>query len=201
VLGRLTRPAPRLAAALLVLLTLIGLGATTASAAVVYPGPVDPYASYQGEDGCRAHPMKGTKRLAAWIDKKFDGGAARATMRPCSSSVSEHQDGRAIDWSMDATRAADRDEVDRFLAKLFATDADGEEHALARRMGIMYVIWNDHMYRAYGNPHFAADNYLSSSCPSRKKCSPTLRHRDHVHISLSRPGGRAETTWYGRTSS
>jgi hypothetical protein len=201
VLGRLTRPAPRRAAALALLLTLTGLGATTASAAVEYPGPVDPYASYQGEHGCRAHPMTGTKRLAAWIDKKFDGGAARATMRACSSSVSEHQDGRAIDWSMDATRAADRAEVGRFLAAIFATDADGEEHALARRMGIMYVIWNDHMYRAYGNPHFAKDDYLSSSCRTKRKCSKTLRHRDHVHISLSRPGGRATTTWYERTSS
>jgi hypothetical protein len=101
---------------------------------------------------------------------------------------------------MDAASQADRDEVDRFLAKLFQTDADGEEHALARRMGIMYIIWNDHMYRAYGNPHFAKDDYLSSSCPSRKKCSKTLRHRDHVHLSLSKPGGRAETTWYNRTS-
>jgi hypothetical protein len=194
VLGRLTRPAPRLAAALLALLTLIGLGATTASAAVVYPGPVDPYASYQGEDGCRAHPMKGTTLLAAWIDKKFDGGAARATMRSCSSSVSEHQDGRAIDWSMDAAKAADRDEVDRFLAKLFATDADGEEHALARRMGIMYVIWNDHMYPAWNG--FEPERYLSSSCKSRKRCSTTLRHRDHLHISLTRKGGKGRTSWY-----
>ena len=137
-----------------------------------YPGPVDPYASYQGEDGCRAHPMKGTKQLAAWIDKKFDGGTASASMRPCSSSVSEHQDGRAIDWSMDAAKAADRDEVDRFLAKIFATDADGEEHALARRMGIMYVIWNDHMYRAYGNPHFAADDYLQLVVPVEEEAAP-----------------------------
>ena len=101
---------------------------------------------------------------------------------------------------MDATKPADRAEVARFLTRIFATDGDGEEHALARRMGIMYVIWNDHMYRAYGNPHFTKDAYLSSSCKTRKKCSKTLRHRDHVHVSLSRPGGRAETTWYGRAT-
>ena len=195
-LGRLTRRTRVGAAA--TLLTLVG--STAAYAAVEFPGPVDEYASYQGESGCRDHPMKGTKQLAAWIDKKFSGGSANASMRACSSSVSEHQDGRAIDWTMDAASQADRDEVDRFLGKLFQADADGEEHALARRMGVMYIIWNDHMYRAYGNPHFAKDDYLSSSCPSRKKCSKTLRHRDHVHLSLSKPGGRAETTWYNRTS-
>jgi hypothetical protein len=198
VLGRLTPTPARLAVAA-TLLTLVGT-TVAADAAVEYPGPVDAYASYQGENGCRDRPMKGTKQLAAWITKKFAGGTANASMRACSSSTSEHQDGRAIDWTMDAAKEADRAEVDRFLTTLFATDGDGEEHALARRMGIMYVIWNDHMYRAYGNPHFAKDDYLSSSCPSRKKCSKTLRHRDHVHISLSRPGGKAETTWYNRTT-
>ncbi len=58
----------------------------------------------------------------------------------------------------------------------------------------MYVIWNDHMYAAYDT--FAKRDYLSSSCPSRKKCSATLRHRDHVHISLSKAGGRGTTSWY-----
>ncbi len=195
-LGRLTRT--RLAV-VTTLLTFVGT-TVAADAAVEFPGPVDDYASYQGENGCRHRPMKGTKQLAAWMTTSLDGGTAYASMRACSSSTSEHQDGRAIDWMMDATKAADRTEVEEFLESLFATDADGEEHALARRMGIMYIIWNDHMYRAYGNPHFAKDDYLSSSCPSRKRCSKTLRHRDHVHISLSKAGGRAETTWFGRSS-
>lgn len=29
-----------------------------------------------------------------------------------------------------------------------------------------------------------------------KKCSQTLRHRDNMHISLSRPGGMGRTSWY-----
>lgn len=198
-LGRLTRPGrtARLTTAA-TLLTLVGT-TVTADAAVEYPGPVDDYASYQPEDGCRDKPMKGTKQLAAWITKKFDGGTASASMRACSSSTSEHQDGRAIDWTMDAAKAADRDEVARFLKTLFATDADEEQHALARRMGIMYVIWNDHIYSSYGSPHFDKRDY--DGCPGQERCSKTLRHRDHVHISLSKPGGRAETTWYGRVVS
>jgi len=192
VLGSFARRARVVAVATL----LVFLGSAAAWAAE-YPGPVDEYASYQPEDGCRHKPMKGTRQLAAWLEKAFDGGSAVTATRACTSSTSEHQDGRAIDWMMDATSKADRAEVTRFLGEIFATDVDAEAHALARRMGIMYVIWNDHMYASYRQ--FEKRDYLSSSCPSRKKCSKTLRHRDHVHLSLSRPGGRAATTWYGRT--
>ena len=50
----------------------------------------------------------------------------------------------------------------------------------------MYIIWNDHMYSAWDN--FEREDYRSSSCKSLRKCSKTLRHRDHMHISLSRRG-------------
>jgi len=95
---------------------------------------------------------------------------------------------------MDATRRRDRGEVDRFLARLFASDRDGNAHALARRMGIMYVIWNDHLYASYNT--FVQRDYRSSSCPRLRSCSATLRHRNHVHISLSKAGGRGDTSWY-----
>ena len=65
---------------------------------------------------------------------------------------------------------------------------------LARRMGIMYVIWNDRSYASYRG--FAPQPYLSSGCRTRKKCSKTLRHRDHVHISLTRKAARGKLSWY-----
>jgi hypothetical protein len=185
----------RLAAAALLISPLTLLAGLPVAHAVVYNTPPEDYASYQPQTTCRKHPMPGTKVLAAWINRRFGGGPAAATMRPCNSGgTSEHKDGRAIDWTMDATKAADREEVARFFDKLFATDADGNPHALARRMGIMYLIWNDHIYASYRQ--FEARDYLDSSCPSVQRCSKTLRHRDHVHISLSRPGGRGATSWY-----
>jgi hypothetical protein len=95
---------------------------------------------------------------------------------------------------MDARSKADRLVVRDFLAALRATDAEGDEDALARRMGVMYVIWNDHMYSAWDG--FDASDYLSSGCRRLATCSATLRHRDHVHVSLGRPGARAATSWY-----
>ena len=171
------------------------VAATPVAQARSYAGPVDDYAGYQPQTRCRHEVRPGTQVLARWINRHYDGGTAAATLRPCSSAgTSEHKDGRAIDWAMDATQAADRAEVDRFLERLFRTDAHGNPDARARRMGIMYVIWDDHMYAAYDG--FEVKDYRSSSCVKLQDCSPTLRHRDHVHISLSRPGGRGSTTWY-----
>jgi len=84
--------------------------------------------------------------------------------------------------------------IRRLLTDAFATDAEGNPQALARRMGIMYVIWSDRFYPAYDE--FEQQGYLSSSCRNKKKCSKTLRHRDHMHISLSRAGGRGLTSFY-----
>ena len=167
-----------------------------AVAAPTYDGPVEGYASYQPQKKCRDTARPGTRELARWINRRYDGGPARATVRACTSGgVSEHKDGRAIDWTMDATKKKQRREVRRLLTRIFATDKRDNEHARARRMGVMYLIWNDHMYASYDD-HFAKEDYLSSSCSSRRKCSKTLRHRDHVHISLSRAGGRGDTSWY-----
>ena len=69
-----------------------------------------------------------------------------------------------------------------------------EGHVLARRMGIMYIIWNDHIYSSYDQ--FERRDYLSSSCKTRRSCSKTLRHRDHMHISITRKAARAETSFY-----
>jgi hypothetical protein len=171
------------------------MGSPAAVHAAGYDAPPEDYASYQPQTKCRKSARPGTVELAGWINKKFSGGTASASVRGCDSGgASEHKDGRAIDWTMNAAKKKQRREVARFLNRIFAEDADGNEHALARRMGIMYVIWNDRIYASYDE--FAARKYKSSSCPSLKKCSATLRHRDHVHISMSKPGGRGVTSWY-----
>jgi hypothetical protein len=179
---------------LLLSVLLVGLTPLVASAAP-YEAPPEDYASYEPQTRCRRAVQPGTRALATWIDKRFAGGKPVIGVRSCrSGGTSEHKDGRAIDWMMDAGRKAHRTEVARFLDKVFAPDKQGNEHALARRMGIMYVIWNDRMWSSYD--HFEAERYRSSSCRKLSRCSATLRHRNHVHISLSKAGGRAATSWH-----
>ena len=189
----------RLAATVVAALALTGVGAVVTPAAwardTAYDTPVEDYAAYQPQTTCRSTAQPGTVELARWINRRFAGGTARATIRSCGSGgTSEHKDGRAIDWTMNAASKADRLVVRDFLADLRRADVDGTEDALARRMGVMYVIWNDHMYSAWRR--FDAVDYLSGGCRSLSTCSTTLRHRDHVHISLGRPGARAATSWY-----
>jgi len=155
--------------------------------------PIEDFASYVPQTVCHPKPRLGTRELAAWVEQEFGGNASTAA-RGCGSGSSEHYDGRAIDWVMNAKKAKDRKKVAGLFAALLAPDAEGNPAALARRMGVMYLIWNDQMYPAWDQ--FVPKPYLSSSCRTKKKCSPTLRHRNHVHISLSEEGGRAKTSWY-----
>lgn len=158
--------------------------------------PIEDYAGYEPQTRCSPTAKPGTTYLAGWIVKRY-GGTAGGISRACTSGgSSEHKEGRAFDWMLDADDPADQARAQRFLTKVLATDKQGNAHALARRMGIMYVIWDDVMYAAYDG--FTAKPYKHSGCKSLARCSQTLRHRDHVHISLTRAGGQGTTSWYVR---
>lgn len=169
------------------LLLVVG-AAPTARAA-----PIEDYASWQGGTTCRPKDKPGTVFLAGWMVKRF-GGVRGGIGRACSPSTSEHEEGRAFDWGLDATKKRDRKRARLFMAKIFASDRPGNAHAKARRMGVMYVIWNDRMWSAWDA--FEPEPYLSAGCKSEKKCSKTLRHRDHLHVSLTRRAGRGATSWF-----
>ena len=186
-----SRPVPVRLLVTHVVAALIVLAAPAAQARTDIEG----YASYEGATGCSPRPKPGTEALARWI-VRTRGGAFGGISRQCSrDSVSEHEEGRAFDWTLDAGRRRDRQVAARFLALVRATDRAGNTDARARRMGIMYIIWNDHVYKSYDD-EFARRDYLSGSCPRVERCSPTLRHRDHMHISLSVAGARGRTSWY-----
>ena len=190
----------------LALLSTLLLGATSASAdetgtstratvtsSAPYLMPLEPYAGYQPQTTCRRKPKPGVLLLADWLVAR--GGGYGAITRPCTgSSTSEHKESRAFDWVLDATSETDQALAAALLDELLAPDDTGEPSALARRMGIMYVIWDDQMYASYDG--FVAKRYLSSSCRNRRTCSPTLRHRDHLHVSLTRQGAKGVTSWY-----
>ena len=168
-----------------------GRGTVTSSAP--YLMPLEPYAGYQPQSTCRRTPKPGVLLLADWLVAR--GGGYGPISRSCSgSSTSEHKESRAFDWLLDASSDTDQALAAALLDELFAPDDTGQPHALARRMGIMYIIWDDTMYASYDG--FVAKRYLSSGCRTRRTCSPTLRHRDHMHISLTRQGAKGTTSWY-----
>ncbi len=197
----------RVAACLLLVLTGVAAGMvgavaaeeTTASArgtvtsSAPYLMPIEPYAGYQPQSKCLQAPRPGVLMLADWLVAR--GGGYGPISRACSrSSTSEHQESRAFDWLLDAEDPVDLALAQALLDEVLAPDDLGESHALARRMGIMYIIWNDRMYASYDG--FEPKRYLSPSCRTKRSCSPTLRHRDHLHVSLTRKGARGRTSWY-----
>ena len=138
-------------------------------------------------------PKPGVLMLADWLVAR--GGGYGPISRSCAgSSRSEHKESRAFDWLLDATDPADAALAAALLDEVLAPDDTGQPHALARRMGIMYIIWNDRMWASYDG--FVEKRYLSSGCRNRRTCSPTLRHRDHLHVSLTRQGAKGITSWY-----
>ncbi|HEX5918150.1 MAG TPA: hypothetical protein VFY76_09865 [Nocardioides sp.] len=168
-----------------------GRGTVTSSAPFLMP--MEPYAGYQPQTTCKRTPKPGVLMLADWLVAR--GGGYGPISRACAgSSTSEHKESRAFDWLLDATDPADAALAAALLDEVLAPDDTGQPHALARRMGIMYIIWDDTMYASYDG--FVAKRYLSSGCRTRRACSPTLRHRDHLHVSLTRKGARGRTSWY-----
>lgn len=175
---------------------LLALAVVAAVPAAPATADVEDYASYEAPVRCHTKPKPGTVVLGRWVARQYGGGWL-GFGRDCSKKngpTSEHQTGQAFDWALDATSRRDRRTADRLMERLFAADRRGNEDALARRMGVMYLIWDDQMFPAWNG--FEPEPYLSSSCKTRRKCSPTLRHRDHVHVSLTRRGARGLTSWY-----
>ena len=180
--GRRTRRLLALVTALLVL--------TPVAASAV---PIEGFATYDPQTNCSPNAKPGTTKLSTWLQAQYPGSGSLGISRSCKDGgVSEHKEGRAFDWAVNVSSARDRAYVADYFAQLFATDAEGNTDALARRMGIMYLIWDDHIYSSYYG--FRARDY--KACKVLSTCGDTLRHRNHVHISLSRAGGNGTTSWY-----
>jgi hypothetical protein len=165
------------------------------TATPAHASAVDGYSGYEPQQTCTSAPKPGTEYLLRWLLGRYPGTGSSGTLRPCDSGgQSEHKDGRALDWAVDAADPGQAAQAQRFLDRILATDKAGNRHALARRMGIMYLIWDDHIYSSYDG--FAKRDYTGRICDRPKDCSKTTRHRDHVHISLSHSGAAAQTTFY-----
>ena len=148
---------------------------------------IDPSASYSGQLACAATALPGVVKLRALALSTYGrGGTSPATPRPCASGgTSEHKDGRAWDWMLDVSNAGDRRAVADFLGWLTGPGPSGVSGEMARRLGVMYVIYNKQSWASYRGDWQPYDGY-----------DP---HTSHIHLSLSWNGARAHTSfWTGR---
>lgn len=179
---------------------LVVLLATTAVTAVPPAGAVTPSgavagaaieapANYQAQFLCRSQIQPGVAAFRNLVLKAYPGTHSVSEVRGCSpSTTSEHQDGRAWDWGVHASKKKEKATAQDLLRWLLAPDQFGNDFAMARRLGIMYVIWNKRIWRAYSG------TWGPYACSGVTDC-----HQDHVHFSFGWAGAYKKTSyWTGR---
>ncbi len=165
------------------------------TAAVALPAALDSAAFYEAQTVCDPTPRPGALALQNLLLATY-GPATIYIPRACTSSTSEHFDGRAVDWMRSMRVPAEKEMADTFVDWLLAPAADGTPHAMARRLGIMYIIWNSRMIRMY-DPGRGWTEYRSClSAANSGTALDTTCHRNHVHLSMSWDGAAGITSWW-----
>ncbi|MDX6580837.1 MAG: hypothetical protein QOI10_21 [Solirubrobacterales bacterium] len=158
---------------------------------------------YDAGRSCRDEVPPGMKALERWLEHNVRGeswGILRCE-KWGHHECSLHCEGRAIDWRLDAGIAKERRAAHRLIDSLLATDRDGNERALARRMGIQGLIFDCHAWWA-GMSEMGPYSYCyKRNGELRHNLDRTQAHRNHVHIELNWDGARKRTSfWRGRGS-
>lgn len=150
------------------------IGSSSASASTV-PGGEDegePFAPSEPQHICDPTAKPGVLKFRDYVLSHF-GGFDDGITRACDvGGPSEHKEGRAWDWGIDASAR-----VDDFLSTLFAKNAE-----LFRRAGLLYVIYNRRIW--------------SSSTRAWVPYNGANPHTDHVHFSFSWAGAKGLTSFY-----
>jgi len=163
------------------------------------PKAAEGFASYVPAVGCDMRINAGTQALGELMKTTYPDttyGLGR-TCGAGSGQASEHTDGRAVDWMVPARTTAGTAKANAVVAWLFATDENGVTYANAKRLGIMYLIWNNKIWGAY-----SADQGWRpyGNCASTPQASmDTACHRDHIHFSLSWEGAMKKTSFWSKT--
>jgi peptidoglycan hydrolase-like protein with peptidoglycan-binding domain len=160
------------------------------------PPQIEALAGYVPANSCDPHAKPGATALANLLRARYPG-SPYGIDRTCGTDplpTSEHYDGRAIDWFRSVRSPAQRADATAVLRWLFAKDAAGHAYANARRLGVMYLIWNNRIWGSYR----ASDGWRPySNCATRPaRAYDTTCHRDHIHFSLSWEGAMKRTSFW-----
>ncbi len=160
-----------------------------------FPSSIDPPARYEVEDTCSPTAKPGALVLVRLLEQTYGTSIVNNIVRACSSELTGHKEGRAIDWMTNSRNSAQRADAESFINWLLAPDAYGNSFAMARRLGVMYLIWDGRIYGLY-NPVRGWAEYNHCLTTYTDRSYDTTCHRNHVHISMSWDGAMERTSYY-----
>ncbi len=167
------------------------LTGTEPAAAVAVPGTpsglpsgVEALQPYVGQLGCDPVAKPGVRAFSSMLLTTYRDTSSLGIVRDCGiGGASEHKEGRAFDWGASAYNPTHVAEVKAVTDWLLASDGTVRA-ARARRLGVMYMIWNRKIWKAY---------QIDRGWQDYTGPSP---HTDHVHFSFGWNGARQHTSWW-----
>ncbi|MCH9816125.1 MAG: carboxypeptidase-like regulatory domain-containing protein [Actinomycetia bacterium] len=156
---------------------------------------VDAIQPYQGQTRCWEQAQPGTVGLRDLIFATYGDEIPAGLNRACLSDVSEHYDGRAIDWMVNSRDFVQASQGDRLVNWLTAT-RKGEPGAMARRLGVMYIVWRGHSWGQYRMAEGWRPYRDCQTKSYRGAEHDNICHRNHIHISLNKAGAKKLTSWW-----
>lgn len=183
-------------------LVALGLCLAVAAGAVAAPsspavGPfIEEGADYQGQTKCSPWAKPGVVAFQQMVLAAYPGTGAGSIGRDCSvGGTSEHKEGRAWDWGVNAAVPSEKAAADELLEWLAEEDPYGNEAAMARRTGVMYAIWNKKIwFPGSGWRVYCVER--DGACRDPQSDGVRHPHTDHVHLSFTWPGARKQTTFW-----
>jgi hypothetical protein len=153
-------------------------------ARVALPAAVEDFSPYLPQVSCDPNPKPGVVAFEQLMLATFQHGWSGGIVRNCSApgvagGRSEHKEGRAWDWMLNPNSYEDQTAGQQAVDWLMGDDAVN-----ARRLGVMYLIWNRRIWSAHDNklgwrPYNYGDPHVS-----------------HIHVSFSWAGAEKRTSWW-----
>jgi hypothetical protein len=149
---------------------------------------VEDFAAYVPQTSCDPRWRPGVREFRDLVLRAYPATGDLGAVRNCTDDdTSEHLDGRAWDWEVDVARPKQFAAAADLLNWLVADGPDGRPGYWARRLGVMYIIYNDRIWASYRSGEGWRDH---------RGADP---HTDHVHFSFSWSGAAGTTSFWDGT--
>ena len=130
------------------------------------------------------------------LNAEYPSIGSGSISRPCTvGGQSEHKEGRALDWPLNAGDPSHRAIAKEVIDWLLAEDRYGNDAVMAKRLGIMYFIWNRKSWSSWGGWETYCEE-RARGCVDPEDKGLRSPHTDHMHFSMSRLAANEKTTFF-----